>query len=146
MYILAVAKRTERQNSAMRVFVVVWILLEAHSRPGFGLERCPAGAREIEAIVQALEIAPNCKESLRIMDMCLFGASGDVPLAAAVIRKCEAAFLTKLSHPELAAYKRERGACIAKYAKMEGSMYISAAATCEATVASQYAQRVGRQR
>jgi hypothetical protein len=78
------------------------------------------------------------------MDACLFGATGDVPLATAVIHKCEQVFLTRLSRSETLLYQRKRERCRAKYAKMDGTMYISAAATCEATVALQFATKLGR--
>jgi hypothetical protein len=125
-----------------RTFLLAGLASVTHPVPAFALGQCPAEGHSIEAIEKVIQDAPTCQASYDIMDACLFGATGDVPLAIAVIRKCERAFLTRLSRSETHLYQRKRERCRAKYAKMDGTMYISAAATCEATVALRLATKV----
>ncbi|MBI4724349.1 MAG: hypothetical protein HY765_05030 [Rhodomicrobium sp.] len=125
----------------MRLFFIASILAAGQILSGFAQADCPVSGHSIDAIVQAIESAPDCQASHRTMSACLFGASGDVPLAEAVIKKCEASFLAKLTQSELRTYERERAACVTKYAKMQGTMYISAAAACEASVALRYSRK-----
>jgi hypothetical protein len=85
--------------------------------------------------------APSCKRAMQIASACSGGATGDVGLTDAVEERCEADFLARLKAPQKRAYQREKDACDRKYSREEGTMYISFAAFCRASVAQRYSQR-----
>ena len=97
---------------------------------------------DANAIVAAIRQAGGCKAAAAVGDQCAFGASGDVALQDAVIAVCEQDFLPKLKRGEHYTYHLERSRCRAKYAQMEGTMYVSAAAICEGKVAQRYSAMV----
>ena len=74
----------------------------------------------------------ECKKALAAV-------GGDVELAEVDIQRCEGSFLSGLAPAARRAYDAERAACRSKYAKREGTMYVSFAVTCEAGVAARYA-------
>lgn len=98
---------------------------------------CPIGG-DSGAIAAAIRQAGSCRDAAALGDQCAFGASGDVALQDAVIAVCEQDFLPKLKRGQHYTYHLERSRCRAKYAQMEGTMYVSAAATCEGKVAQRY--------
>lgn len=101
---------------------------------------CPAGSSQLDAVVKAVEAAPTCAAAYRIMEACAFGSSADVQTGAAVVQKCEGV----IPSGRRAAFQRESKACAAKYAKMDGTMYLSMAAFCSAKAAVTAAGREGR--
>ena len=56
----------------------------------------------------------------------------------AVIAVCEQDFLPTLKRGQHYTYHLERSRCRSKYARMEGTMYVAAAAVCEGKVAQRY--------
>lgn len=98
---------------------------------------CPVGG-DASAIAAAIGRAGTCREAAALGEQCAFGASGDVALQDAVITVCEKDFLPKLKRGQHYTYHLERARCRAKYAQMEGTMYVSAAAMCEGKVAQRY--------
>jgi len=62
----------------------------------------------------------------------------------AVQERCERDFLKRLPRARLRAYNSALDACARKYARMEGSMYQSAAAVCAADVAERYSRESPR--
>ncbi len=67
--------------------------------------------------------------------------AGDVSFSEIVIKKCEGAFLSKLSKSAQQAYDHKIYACWHKYAKKHGTMFRSLSAFCAAGVAQTYARR-----
>jgi hypothetical protein len=102
-------------------------------------EDCPAKSRD--EVTAAMKTAPSCKRAMQIASACSGGATGDVGLTDAVEERCEADFLARLKAPQKRAYQREKDACDRKYSREEGTMYISFAAFCRASVAQRYSQR-----
>jgi len=96
---------------------------------------CPIESFDLEKIEQAIEKAASCQAAYELMNACRTNAGGDVGLAQVVITKCEKAFVTRGDSPRMRTYRQERAACIAKYAKSQGTMYASFQATCEARAA-----------
>ncbi len=104
------------------------------------LKKCPVNEFDGGAVTQAIEQASTCKASFDILDVCRMGASGDVPRAMIVIEKCEKVFLANLKPDSKRTYEVARQDCRRKYAKQEGTMYVSAAAICEAQAAVRFAK------
>jgi hypothetical protein len=100
---------------------------------------CPVlGFEDVEKLLTA---APSCDRAMALFEACSFGSSGDVGLGQVVTKKCEVAFLDRLSKSARRAYDRKVEACWDKYAKESGTMYRSMSAFCAATVAQAYAAR-----
>jgi hypothetical protein len=78
---------------------------------------------------------------MTVFGACEFGASGDVQLGAAVEKKCEGDFLSRLTTPQKHAYQRDMDVCDRKYRNKSGTMYLSATAFCRAQIAQRYAHK-----
>lgn len=124
----------------MRRFLFAATLFLLPGPHAHAAQDCPAGSSQLDAIVKAVEAAPTCSAAYRIMEACAFGSSADVQTGAAVVQKCEKVMATT----RRTAFQRESKACAARYAKMEGTMYISMAAFCSAKAAVAAADREGR--
>lgn len=98
-------------------------------------KECPIEPYDIDKVEQALEGTPSCKAAYDLMNACRRNSGGDVALARVVIAKCEKTFVTRGDSPRMRTYRQEREACVAKYAKEQGTMYASFQATCEARAA-----------
>ena len=94
-----------------------------------------------DEIVEAINAARGCERAMKVFQDCEFGASGDVDLGAAVERKCEADFRTRLTASQTSAYQREMRVCDAKHRNESGTMYLSFTAFCRAEVAQRYSRR-----
>jgi len=105
-------------------------------------EECPTpdGAGRLELLANA----PTCGRSLKLLELCSYGASGDVGLSTIVIKKCEGDFLNKLSASQRRTYERGQQHCLHKYDKEEGTMYVSFATFCAADLARSYAHRFSK--
>jgi hypothetical protein len=114
------------------------LLLSLGAAPAMAVD-CPAKSTQIDDIVAAINAAAGCDAAMTVFGACEFGASGDVQLGAAVEKKCEGDFLSRLKTPQKQAYQREMGVCDRKYRNKSGTMYLSAAAFCRAQVAQRYA-------
>jgi hypothetical protein len=96
--------------------------------------------RDIDIIQAGIEKAPSCAKAASIAKDCAFGASGDVPLAAAVTKVCEKDFLAGLSASMRKSYNKQTNACAAKYVHESGSIYRSFEAFCRSGVAEHFSQ------
>jgi hypothetical protein len=94
-----------------------------------------------DEIVDAINATSSCERAMKLFEDCEFGSSGDVRLGAAVEKKCEGDFLTRLSAPQKAAYQREMRACDSKYRNQSGTMYLSFTAFCRTGVAQRYSRK-----
>ena len=103
---------------------------------------CPV-ERSGDAITDALEKAPTCSAAQKIFEACAYVASIDGAFGGIVTEKCEKDFLTKLSAAQRKTYDREKDACTQKYAKKEGTMYVSFTAMCHSKLAVSYSKRFG---
>jgi hypothetical protein len=108
--------------------------------PGMAAD-CPAKSTEMDDIVVAIVAAPSCDAAMKVFEACEFGASGDVQLGAAVERKCQGDFLSRLKPPQKQAYQREMAVCDRKYRSQSGTMSLSFTAFCRAKVAQRHAQK-----
>ncbi len=100
---------------------------------------CPHPESDRDRITRSLRAAGTCQRAYDVMNACRSNTGGDVELAEVVIERCEGSFLSGLAPAARRAYDGERAACRNKYAKQEGTMYVSFAVTCEAGVAARYA-------
>jgi hypothetical protein len=100
---------------------------------------CPHPESDRDNITRSLQSAGTCQRAYDMMNACRSNTGGDVELAEVVIQRCEASFLPGLSAAARRTYDTERAACRNKYAKREGTMYVSFTVTCEAGVAARLA-------
>ena len=84
---------------------------------------------------------PFTARAMKLFQDCQFGASGDVQLGAAVEKKCEGDFLSRLNAGQKQTYRHELGVCDRKYRNESGTMYLSFTAFCRAEVAQRYSQQ-----
>src|SRR5215831_6278686 len=89
----------------------------------------------------AIGATPGCDQAMKLFQDCSLGTSGDIRLGAAVEKKCESDFLTRLTAPRKNAYQREMEACDRKYQNESGTMYRSFTAFCRAQVAQRYSHQ-----
>jgi hypothetical protein len=111
--------------------------------PALAEEECPVGF-DLDAILQAVEAAPSCKDANQIAKACAFGSSGDVQTAGAVQTRCEADFLPTLKRAQARAYRAKIRGCARRYANRSGSMYQSMAAFCASDAAAAASARALR--
>jgi hypothetical protein len=126
----------------LRAAVVV-LLVSLGAAPATAAD-CPAKSTQMDDIVTAINAASGCDAAMKVFEACEFGASGDIQLGAAVERKCEGDFLSRLKAPQKRAYQREMGVCDRKYRNQSGTMYLSATAFCRAQVAQRYTHKTRR--
>jgi len=105
---------------------------------------CLAKSMTMDEIVDAIGAEPGCERAMKLFEDCQFGTSGDVQLGAAVEKKCEAGFLSRLKAPQKQAYQREMRVCDDKYRNESGTMYRSFTAFCRAKVAQRYSRHAGK--
>jgi hypothetical protein len=118
--------------------VIVVVVVLGTTSPA--LAECLAQSTETSAIVEAINRADGCKASFYVMRACRNNGARDVELAAMVVNRCESTFLTASSADQLTLYEKERKSCAIKYGKMEGIIYASYRAICEAVAALRLAQ------
>ena len=119
------------------VLAVVLSLSAGPARAAVCLDKSMAS----DEIIAAINAEPGCERAMKLFEACEFGASGDIQLGAAVEKKCEGDFLSRLKAPQKQAYKREMGVCDRKYRNESGTMYLSFTAFCRAAVAQRYARQ-----
>ncbi|MDF2118996.1 hypothetical protein PY365_25845 [Roseiarcaceae bacterium H3SJ34-1] len=103
---------------------------------------CPV--QGMDNVAKAINNAANCRAAVGMLKACAFGSSADNALASAAIAKCEARFGRRITKQRFRAYRDAQRRCDAKYAKMEGTMYQSAAAICRADAALAYSRATRR--
>ena len=74
------------------LLVLSWAFLP---RPAFAEAKCPAGNAPI--FEEDLRATASCEAAHKLHDACSWGSSGDVALSGAVIEKCEAVFLSRIT-------------------------------------------------
>lgn len=90
---------------------------------------CPVDFN-VEAILQALNLAQSCPEAINISRACAFGSSFDVQTTSIAAKACLAEIAPSLTERDLAILDRLLVACQEKYAAQDGTLYRSAAAFC----------------
>jgi hypothetical protein len=113
----------------------------ALAAPGMANDTCPLDSSNLDDLQAAITAAPSCSEAYRLLTACSLGATGDVALAEPAIKACENDFLAKLPTGAKRAYAAKRKVCRNRYARKEGSMYVSFAVMCEAQVAADYSRQ-----
>jgi hypothetical protein len=102
---------------------------------------CLDKSMTLDEIVEAINASPGCERAMKLFQDCEFGTSGDIHLGAAVEKKCEGDFLSRLKAARKPTYQRELNVCDRKYRNESGTMYRSFTAFCRAEVAQRYSQR-----
>ena len=128
----------------MRLGSVLTILLAAACSIAAAPVRaavCLDRSMTIDEIVDAIKAARGCERAMALFKDCQLGTSGDIPLGAAVEKKCEADFMPRQMATRNTAYQRELSACDRKYVNEQGAMYRSFTAFCRAEVAQRYSRR-----
>ena len=100
---------------------------------------CPSHAPE--ARLAAIKAAGSCQKALHLDQLCSIGALGDLSPGAAVVRKCEKDFKSRLSKRLRARYESARNVCIENYSKRHGSGARSATIHCLEEVAAKYSAK-----
>lgn len=103
---------------------------------------CPT--RDLAEIKELINNAPSCLGAVALLEVCEFGSGGDVSLGAAVVKKCEDDFLTKLSKARKRVYDRKQKRCSQKYRNKVGTMYRSFEAFCGVYVARDFSAKFGK--
>src|SRR5215204_1509334 len=103
-------------------FLVMAVLMSAAR--GAELEHCPV-TENGQAVELAIEKAASCERAMETFRACAYAASGDVQLGAAVIKRCEADFLNKLSGRQKRTYHQELKRCWLRYGRQSGTIYRS---------------------
>ncbi len=85
-------------------------------------------------VVALIGAAKTCREASNLAESCAMGSSMDVATAGAAMDVCEIDFGTKLKMSEKKTYSSLLRKCNSKYEKMQGTMYMSAAAFCRLDV------------
>jgi uncharacterized protein YecT (DUF1311 family) len=117
------------------LLVLGWALVP---RPAFAEAKCPAGDAPIfEDDVRA---TASCEAAHKLHDACGWGSSGDVALSGAVIEKCEAVFLSRLTPAQKRNYQARQQRCSEKYAREDGSLAVAEAALCAEAIAVSFAR------
>ena len=102
---------------------------------------CRDKSMTLDEIVEGINASPGCERAMKLFQDCEFGTSGDIHLGAAVEKKCEGDFLSRLKAAQKQTYQRELNVCDRKYRNDSGTMYRSFTAFCRAEVAQRYSQR-----
>jgi hypothetical protein len=130
----------------MRQFLCSLAFLATAASPALAQNprACPHEESDRDRISRTLQSALSCQVAYDLMNACRSNTSGDVEFANIVMERCEAMFLPGLSAAGRKAYDDERARCRQRYAKREGTMYLSFSVTCEAGVAARFAANAER--
>ncbi len=97
------------------------------------------GSGGADGLISQLESQTTCKAAQQMLAECAWGSSADSAFGAIVAAKCEAEFLPKLGDQARRDYADRMQLCAYRYSRQQGTLYISAAALCQAEVAASYA-------
>ena len=123
-----------------RTMAVLAVLPSMAGNPALAVV-CLDKSMTLEEIVGAIDASPGCDRAMKVFKDCEYGASGDVQLGAAVEKKCEADFLSRLKAPQKKAYAGDLGRCDAKYRNKDGTMYRSFTSFCRAEISQRYSRQ-----
>ena len=107
-------------------------------RPAFAEAKCPAGDAPI--FEEDLRAAPSCETAHKLHDACSWGSSGDARLSGAVIEKCEALFLDRLTPAQKRNYQARQQRCSDRYVREDGSLAVAEASLCAEAIAVSFAR------
>ena len=114
----------------------VWLSLGAMAQ---AQDHCQFGNPEAgEHFEKALKAAKSCADAEKQYNDCRWGSSADVGFGGIVIDRCERDFLSKLSIEQKKHYTEEMHLCGYEYARQQGTLSISDAATCAVDVSARY--------
>jgi hypothetical protein len=124
----------------IRSIIVACALLASVTGAAHASDECPVTPLARDTLIAAITQAPTCRASFAILSACRYNAGGDVELAGIVTERCEKTFLPTLKAAGKRAYAKARKACERKYARKQGTMYVSAQVICEAEAAVRFAK------
>lgn len=104
----------------------------AASCPGFG------GDKAFDALVATLSADTSCQHARATLHDCAWGSSADTSFAPIVAKTCEKGFFSKLTPTAKLNYEKRMQMCAFREALQQGTMYMSAAALCQADVAADF--------
>jgi hypothetical protein len=119
---------------------VMAIIFALNLTPAFAFI-CLDKSMTLDEGADAITATPTCDRAMKLFQDCSLGTSGDIQLGAAVEKKCESDFLSRLRASQKNAYQREMGVCDQKYQGQSGTMYRSFTAFCRAQVAQRYSRQ-----
>jgi uncharacterized protein YecT (DUF1311 family) len=117
------------------VLVFGWALVPW---PAMAEAKCPAGNAPI--FEEDVRTTASCEAAHKLHNACAWGSSGDVRLSGAVIEKCEAVFLSRLTPAQKRNYQARQQRCSDKYAREDGSLAVAEAALCAEAIAVSFAR------
>lgn len=97
------------------------------------------GQQAAEKFESDLENAKSCKEVASVFNDCRWGSSADAGFGATAVAQCEKEFYKRLTTAEKNNYADEMQLCAYEYARQQGTIAISGAATCQVNVAASIA-------
>ena len=127
-----------RFGPSAAVLAVIVSLSAGHARGAVCLDK----SMTPDEIVDVINASPGCDQAMKLFEACELGTSGDIQLGAAVEKKCEGDFLSRLKARQKQAYQREMSVCDRKYRNQSGTMYRSFTAFCRAKIAQRYQQKI----
>jgi uncharacterized protein len=137
----------------LRALLILTLLLSA-----LVLTEIPSAAAEIsgcsgpsentggETLGDALANSRSCQSALKTYRDCTWGSSADTGFSAIVVGKCEQDFIKKLNAAEMQNYADRMQLCAYRYSMVQGTLYMSIAATCQADLAASFAANPSKAR
>ena len=114
-----------------RYLVLALALVATPAAADCPVKHAPKG-NYLDEIVKAMK-GTSCAEAEQLAAQCAMGSSGDTQIAGTATAICQKDFASNKDDKALFSKLSKR--CAAKYAKSEGTMYMSMAAFCELDVA-----------
>jgi hypothetical protein len=140
---------SERYMKTIKLLCVlaqIWVSASA----ACALERCPVSDEDtekaesyVDAVKAAVQSAPNCSLSYKVLEGCQLGTTEDNELSDIVISKCEPLFVPRASDGAKKKYKEAQARCNRIAETNEGTIYQSASAVCLARISRNFASKAG---
>jgi uncharacterized protein len=123
------------------VLLLSFILFVSSTAPHAAAQHdCKFGGEEAaNKLEDDLEHAKSCKEAAELFNECRWGSSADSSFGATAVMRCEKEFYKKLTTLQKNNYADEMQLCAYQFSRQQGTMYISAAATCQVDLAASFA-------
>jgi len=129
-----------RRSASAVAFAEVLVFLFLTASCAVAQHGCKFGGQEAaEKLQSALEHAKSCKEGIALFNDCRWGSSADAGFGAIAVARCEKEFYSKLSTAQQNNYADEMQLCAYRFSRQRGTMYVSAAASCQVDLAASIA-------
>jgi uncharacterized protein len=102
--------------------------------------QCEFGGEDAaDKLDSSLEHAKSCKDAADLFNDCRWGSSADAGFGATTVARCEKEFYKKLTTAQKNNYIDGMQLCAYRYARQEGTISISEAASCQVDLAASIA-------